>query len=64
FKLHRIAGNKGQQPRFELYDLVADREESRDLAADQPERIATMSRALEAWQQSVVRSLNGEDYTR
>lgn len=62
FKLHRIASNKGQQPRFELYDLVADREESRDLAADQPERVATMSRALEAWQQSVVRSLNGEDY--
>jgi len=62
WKLHRIADKTGAQVRFELYNLADDREEKRDLSADEPDRLETMKAALEGWQRSVVRSLNGEDY--
>jgi hypothetical protein len=48
--------------RFELYNLADDREEKNDLLANEPDRAEKMKAALEAWQRSVVRSLNGEDY--
>lgn len=35
--------------RAELYDLVADRGQARDLAAAEPERVARMTAAIEAW---------------
>ena len=57
YKLHRLAADK-----FELYDLVADREEQRDLAATEAARVAKMKTALEAWQRSVLNSLNGGDF--
>jgi len=60
WKLHRIEG-KGQA-RFELYDLTRDPTEKNDLADAQADRVRAMKPALEAWQKSVVRSLNGEDY--
>jgi arylsulfatase A-like enzyme len=56
YKLRRNAGA------FELYDLVADAKEAHDLAAAQPEIVARMRRALESWQDSVLRSLGGYDY--
>jgi arylsulfatase A-like enzyme len=62
WKLHRIADKTGAKVRFELYDLSADREEKNDLVAGEPDRAEKMKAALEAWQRSVVRSLNGEDY--
>jgi arylsulfatase len=34
---------------WELYDLAQDRTETRDLAAQYPERIADMSARYEAW---------------
>jgi arylsulfatase A-like enzyme len=49
-------------PRTELYDLVADPYETRDLAAQQPEVVARMLRDLHTWQRSVERSLSGADY--
>jgi arylsulfatase A-like enzyme len=61
WKLHRIANAQGRVT-WELYDLAADPAESRDLSDAQPQRVETMRRALEGWLQSVVRSLNGEDY--
>ncbi len=61
WKLHRIADKKGKV-RFELYNLAADRQETRNLAASEPDRVEKMKTALEAWQRSVVRSLNGADY--
>jgi len=61
FKLHRIAG-KGGAVKWELYNLATDVTESTDLASQEPERVQTMGAALEAWQKSVLRSLNGEDY--
>jgi arylsulfatase A-like enzyme len=62
WKLHRIADKSGKKLRWELYDLANDRNETTDVSAQHPERIRTMRAALEAWQQSVIRSLNGADY--
>ena len=61
WKLHRIAG-KGR-PRFELYNLAEDPGEKSNVAATQADRLKAMTAALEAWLASVVRSLNGKDYT-
>lgn len=36
---------------WELYDLSADRTELHDLASQQPERVAMMAKAFEAWQE-------------
>lgn len=61
YKLHRIPGELG---RFEylLFDLAKDPEEKNDLIDQEPEQADKMKVALEAWQKSVIRSLNGEDY--
>lgn len=61
WKLHRMNSQDGE-PRFELYHLGNDPEESTNRLAEEPERLATMRAALDAWQNSVLRSLNGEDY--
>lgn len=47
---------------WELYDLIEDRSESKDLAERQPEVMKRMKSELEIWQQSVIRSFQGEDY--
>ena len=47
---------------YELYDLEADASESQDLAGEMQQRVATMKKQLEEWQQSVSRSLEGNDY--
>jgi len=60
WKLHRREGRG--EVRFELYNLAADAMEAKDLASEQGDRVKAMSVALAAWQKSVVRSLNGEDY--
>jgi hypothetical protein len=46
----------------ELYDLLSDPKEQRDLAAAQPAQAQSMLKQLEAWQRSVERSLTGADY--
>ena len=60
WKLHRktYKGRAG----YELYDLAKDPGEKKNLAAAQPARVKAMAAALETWQKSVVRSLNGKDY--
>lgn len=45
-----------------LYDISDDPKETVDLAAKNPERVARMTIALQAWQASVERSLSGADY--
>ena len=62
WKLHRIENAKTGEVDWELYDLAADPEEKNVLFAEQPERLPAMQHALEEWQESVARSLNGEDY--
>ena len=61
YKLHRVAGKSGDA-KYALFDLAADPAEEQDLAAEQPDRVARMKAELQAWQVSVVKSLNGEDY--
>ncbi|MCZ2343732.1 MAG: sulfatase-like hydrolase/transferase [Bacteroidales bacterium] len=61
FKLHRLP-DSGGAVRFALYDLATDPKEQTDIAAQQPDRVTDLRAKLEAWQLSVVRSLNGQDY--
>ena len=61
WKLHKWTTAEGGE-RYELYHLGDDRAESRDLAAKEPARLARMKAELTAWQQSVIRSHNGDDY--
>lgn len=76
WKLHRIEGPVKPQPQkqqkeqgkkaveWELYNLESDPMETTDVAEEHPERVRAMRRALEAWQTSVVHSMNGQDYDR
>jgi arylsulfatase A-like enzyme len=45
-----------------LYDVSKDPNETTDLAAQQPERVAKMKAELTAWKASVEKSLAGGDY--
>jgi hypothetical protein len=49
-------------PRTELYDLVADPNETTDIASKHPDIVRRMTAQLHAWQRSVERSLTGADY--
>jgi arylsulfatase A-like enzyme len=49
-------------PRMELYDLLADPNETTNLATKHPELVQRMSEQLHTWQRSVERSLSGADY--
>jgi len=61
WKLHRITNKKGEVS-WELYNLAKDSAEEDNLLATEGERVAQMQGKLEAWLESVVRSMNGEDY--
>jgi len=54
-----LAGGK-----FELYDLIADTKEARDLSSDQPEVFARMKQQLLQWDASVDASFAGKDYAQ
>lgn len=62
WKLHRIANKSGKKVRYELYNLANDPREKNNVAAQEPQRVQRMRAALETWQKSVIRSLNGGDY--
>lgn len=62
FKLHRLPGKRQGDARFTLFNLKTDPAEKKNLAEEQPERVAKMKADLAAWRKSVVGSLNGEDY--
>lgn len=61
YKLHRKRPVGGEET-LALFDLAKDPTEKENLAPREGERVARMRGELEAWQRSVVRSLNGEDY--
>jgi len=46
----------------ELFDIVADPEEAKDLSKEKPEIVQKMRKKLKEWQVSVERSLAGYDY--
>ncbi len=58
YKLYRA----GQGKPYELYDLIEDPSESKDLAAAKPDLVARMKRQIEAWRASCKASLAGQDY--
>jgi arylsulfatase A-like enzyme len=61
WKLHRIEDNEGSV-NFELYNLESDPAEANDASELQRDRVTSMTGDLEAWQTSVISSLNGRDY--
>lgn len=61
WKLLRRARKDGPAT-VELFNVVEDPAEQRDRSAENAERVQRMQQALETWQASVVRSLNGGDY--
>ena len=61
WKLHRIQ-NKQSEILWELYNLEEDPLESKNLISSQSEIREKMKPALEEWQKSVIRSMNGNDY--
>jgi len=63
FKLHRRLDKQGKVT-LALHDLAKDPAEKTDIAAGNPDRVKRMKRDLETWQTSVLRSLNGKDYTK
>ena len=61
FKLVTGEARRGSQ-RTELFDLLADPREQKDIAAEHPEIVKQMTAQLHNWQRSVERSLTGADY--
>lgn len=62
FKLHKFTDKNAKELTYELYDLVSDPTESKNLAKEQPDLMGKMKAELEAWQESVLNSLKGQDY--
>ena len=60
WKLHRIENNG--TVKLELYHLVNDPMETKDLSSMETERVVAMRKELEAWQKSVLASWSGADY--
>lgn len=58
WKIHRKAGGSA----WELYHLVEDPSEEKDLSADHKDRVRSMARQWETWWEGVQKSANGEDY--
>ncbi len=59
FKLVR----KGKSRQPELYDLLEDPGEQKNVAAEHPEVVSRMQAELRAWRESVDRSATGADYS-
>ncbi|MEM7014120.1 MAG: sulfatase-like hydrolase/transferase [Verrucomicrobiota bacterium] len=60
WKLHRI--QKKGEVTIELYNLIDDPMEAKNLADEQGERVNKMRKTLEDWQASVYDSWEGKDY--
>ena len=54
---------KDGKVRRELFDLETDPGERKDLSADQPDLTETLAKRLREWQDSVLNSVTGADYT-
>jgi arylsulfatase A-like enzyme len=62
WKLHRIENETGDIVR-ELYQLDEDPDEAHDVLPEYATRVESMETDLLSWQESVLRSLNGRDYS-
>jgi hypothetical protein len=61
YKIHSI-GNKKKGTQYELYNLAEDPMEKNDLAKTNPVILKKMKTAIQTWQTSVLKSLEGNDY--
>lgn len=59
---YKVLTNNLNQGRFELYDLHADPQESRDLSTEQPDVFAKMKLQLLDWNAGIDASFAGKDY--
>ncbi len=59
---HKIVATNLDTGSFQIFDLVADPAEARDLSAEQPELAARLKKELLAWNDSVEASFAGKDY--
>lgn len=59
-----VQDQKKGDAKSELFDLESDPGEKTDLAAEKPEIAGALAGKLRQWQESVLKSLVGEDYTR
>ena len=64
YKLIIHEGKGDSAPNVELFDLRADPAEETNLAESEPGLVKTMQRELRTWQQSVLESLTGADYSK
>jgi arylsulfatase A-like enzyme len=55
-----ISYNKGNT--FELYDMINDRKEKKDIAEKYPEIVTTMKKEAILWYQSTKKSFEGKEY--
>ena len=60
WKLHSILDKSGNV-RNEIYRLDTDPQESLDMISDELERAFAMKLDLKKWQESIVKSMNGDD---
>jgi arylsulfatase A-like enzyme len=60
----RLRSDNGDTPvsEWELYDLIADPSETRNLASARPQVVLSMRRTLESWTASCQASAAGDDY--
>jgi len=60
---YKLIRPKPSKP-WQLYDLLADAAEAKDIAADKPDIAAKMAKTALHWQASCARSLTGADYAK
>ena len=59
---YKLLTQNFERENYELYDLVADKKESRDLYDSRPEVANRLTKALKSWLASVDASVAGRDY--
>ena len=60
---YKILTDNLEADKFQLYDLVVDKNETHDLSTEQPEVFARMKRQLLDWNSTVDASFLGKDYS-
>ena len=58
-----VDGEQGEESRSELFDLRNDQAEEKNLIETEPEIAKDLDRQLREWQESVLNSLTGADYS-
>jgi arylsulfatase A-like enzyme len=58
----KILSTNRRQDEFQLYDVIADPKEARDLSGEQPAVFARLKRAVLDWNSTVEASFAGKDY--